>query len=156
MTKTCCFTGHRALPAENGPEYAALLDALSKAVDDAVSEGCSRFVVGGAKGFDLLAGKWILARKKTEPAITLSVYVPFRGQDAGYAPDERAAYRALLEGADEVVVLSETYYPGCMRARNARMVADADLCIAYVRKKPSGSAQTMRMAESAGLTVLRI
>ena len=39
MTKTCCFTGHRALPAENGPEYAALLDALSKAVDDAVSEG---------------------------------------------------------------------------------------------------------------------
>ena len=153
---TCCFTGHRELPDADSPAYKTLLSALEAAVDDAIREGCDRFVVGGAKGFDLLAGEWILARKKTDPAITLSVYVPFRGQDAGYAPDERAAYRALLEGADEVVVLSETYYPGCMRARNARMVADADLCIAYVRKKPSGSAQTMRMAESAGLTVLRI
>ena len=154
--KTCCFTGHRELPKPGGDAYAALLDSLSKAVDDAVSAGCGRFIVGGAKGFDLLAGKWILARKKIDPSLTLSVYVPYRGQDGGYAPDERSRYRALLGAADEVLILSETYFPGCMRARNARMVADADLCIAYVRKKPSGSAQTLRMAEASDLTVLRI
>ncbi|MBR0507754.1 MAG: DUF1273 family protein [Clostridia bacterium] len=154
--KTCCFTGHRDLPKPGGDAYDALLDSLSKAVDDAVSEGCRRFIVGGAKGFDLLAGEWILARKKVDPSLTLSVYVPYREQDGGYSPDERKRYRALLDGADEVVILSETYFPGCMRARNARMVADADLCIAYVRKNPSGSAQTLRMAETADLTVLRI
>ena len=59
-------------------------------------------------------------------------------------------------GADEVLVLSEAYYPGCMRERNARMVSDSQFCIAYVRKKPSGSAQTMQMAEAKGLTVLRL
>jgi uncharacterized phage-like protein YoqJ len=154
--KTCCFTCHRELPKAGGDAYAALLDSLSKAVDDAVAEGCRRFIVGGAKGFDLIAGEWVLARKKVDPAVSLSVYVPFRGQDCSYSPDERRRYRALLDAADEVVVLSETYFPGCMRARNARMIADADLCIAYVRKKPSGSAQTLRMAETADLTVLRI
>lgn len=154
--KACCFTGHRELPASGGSDYEALLAALSKAVDDAVSEGCTRFLVGGAKGFDLLAGEWILARKKVDPSLVLSVYVPFRGQDRGFSASDRARYRAMIEQADDVVVLSETYYPGCMRARNARMVADADLCIAYVRKQPSGSAQTLRMAEAGGLTVLRI
>jgi Protein of unknown function (DUF1273). len=53
--KTCCFTGHRELPKEDSPEYAVLLSALENAVRDAVREGCSRFLVGGAKGFDLLA-----------------------------------------------------------------------------------------------------
>jgi hypothetical protein len=43
-----------------------------------------------------------------------------------------------------------------MRERNARMVEDSRFCIAYVRKKPSGSAQTMQMAEAKGLTVLRL
>ena len=154
--KTCCFTGHRDLPNPGSEAYDALLDALSKAVDDAVSDGCGRFIVGGAKGFDLLAGEWILARKAVDPSLTLSVYVPFRGQDGAFTADERRRYRSLLDRADEVVILSASYYPGCMRARNARMIADADLCIAYVRKQPSGSAQTMRMAESAGLTVFRI
>ena len=66
------------------------------------------------------------------------------------------AYRALLAAADETLVLSETYHRGCMHARNARMVADADLCIAYVRRRPSGSAETTRMAETKGIPVFRL
>lgn len=154
--KTCCFTGHRELPKEDSPEYAVLLSALENAVRDAVREGCSRFLVGGAKGFDLLAGEWILSLKKVDPTVSLSVYVPHRGQANAYSPNDRRRYRALLEGADEVLILSEPYYPGCMRERNARMVNDSAFCIAYVRIKHSGSAQTMQMAEKKGLTVLRL
>ena len=153
---TCCFTGHRDLPASDSPDYAALLAALEAAVCDAAKEGCRRFLVGGAKGFDLLAGEWILARKKLDPSFTLSVYMPHRGQEHAYTPADRQRYRRLLNEADEVLCLSETYYPGCMRERNARMVNDSQYCIAYVRKRPSGSAQTMQMAEAKGLTVLRI
>ena len=153
---TCCFTGHRELPDAQSAEYAALVSSLEAAVNDAVKEGCRRFLVGGAKGFDLLAGEWILAKKKVDPSISLAVYVPHRGQERAYAPSDLQRYRALLNGADEVLYLSETYHPGCMRERNARMVNDAEVCIAYVRKRPSGSAQTLKMAEAKGILTLRI
>ena len=153
---TCCFTGHRNRPAADSEAYAKLLAALEAAVDDAIRMGCRHFIVGGAKGFDLLAGEWILARKKVDPSVTLSVYVPYRGQTNAYSPADMLRYQRLLNAADEVLYLSETYRPGCMRERNARMVNDSEFCIAYVRRSRSGSAQTMKMAEAKGLTVLRI
>ena len=156
MLKSCCFTGHRDIPAAGTEERAALLLKLEAAVSDALKDGCRRFIVGGATGFDLLAGEWILTLKKVDPSIALSVYVPHRSQSLHYLSADQKRYRALLNGADEVLVLSETYHSGCMRERNARMVSDAQVCIAYVRRKPSGSAQTMRMAEAKGLPVLRI
>ena len=155
MLKTCCFTGHRDLPAD-ADERASLLLKLEAAVSDALKDNCRRFIVGGAKGFDLLAGKWIMTLKKVDPSIALSVYVPHRNQSLHYTAADQARYRALLDAADEVLILSEAYRPGCMRERNARMVSDSELCIAYVRRSPSGSAQTMHMAEAKGLTVLRI
>ncbi len=156
MLRSCCFTGHRDLPPAGSDERASLLLKLEAAVSDAVKDGCRRFIVGGAKGFDLLAAEWILTLKKVDPSIVLSVYVPHRGQEDHYPAADRRRYRALLDGADEVLVLSDGYHSGCMRERNARMVADAAVCIAYVRRSPSGSAQTMHMAEAKGLTVLRI
>ncbi|MBQ1821346.1 MAG: DUF1273 family protein [Clostridia bacterium] len=156
MDLTCCFTGHRDLPKADSAEYAALMLALERAVSDAVRAGCRRFLVGGAKGFDLLAGEWILALKKVDPSISLLVYIPYRAQASAFPPADRARYQTLLSEADEALCLSETYHPGCLRERNARMVQDADYCIAYVRRSRSGSGQTMQMAEAKGLTVLRI
>ncbi len=153
---TCCFTGHRDLPQEGSPEYGSLLLKLEAAVRDAVSMGARRFAVGGAEGFDLLAGEWILTLKRVDPRISLAVYIPCRTQASRFSERNRARYDALLAGADETLLLSDDYHPGCMRERNARMVADADLCIAYVRKNNSGSAQTMKMAERKGIPVFRL
>ncbi len=153
---TCCFTGHRELPTAGSEAYNALLASLEAAVNDARREGCTRFLIGGAKGFDLLAGEWILACKAVDPSISLAVYVPCSGQANAYSQTDAKRYRAILTAADETVVLHETYRRGCMRERNAKMVQDADLCIAYVRRRPSGSAQTMQMAEKKGIPVFRL
>ena len=153
MSRTCCFTGHRDLPDRASDAYFALLSALQAAVSDAVKDGCTRFIIGGAKGFDLLAGEWILALKKVDPSMTLSVYIPYRGQANSFSQQDAKRYRAIVDAADETVVISETYHRGCMRERNMRMVRDADLCIAYVRRRPSGSAQTLCMAEAKGIPV---
>lgn len=153
MTRTCCFTGHRELPEPDSEAYRALVSALEAAVSDALHEGCRRFIIGGAKGFDLLAGEWILALKKVDPSVTLSVYIPYRGQANSFSEQDAKRYRSIRNAADETVLISETYHRGCMRERNAKMVKDADLCIAYVRKRPSGSAQTMRMAQDKGIPV---
>lgn len=153
MMRTCCFTGHRELPGQDTDAYRALTAALEAAVSDALREGCRRFIVGGAKGFDLLAGEWILALKKVDPSVSLSVYIPYRGQPNAFSQHDAKRYAALLDGADDTLLIGEAYRPGCMRERNARMVQDADLCIAYVRKRPSGSEQTMRMAQKKGIPV---
>ena len=156
MSKTCCFTGHRELPPYGSAEYGALVNALESAVNDAVAEGCTRFIVGGAEGFDLLAGEWILALKQVLPDISLAVFIPHRGQARAFSPADKRRYRTVLDHADETVCLSETYHAGCMRERNAKMVQEADLCIAYVRKRSSGSASTMKMAEAKGIPVFRL
>ena len=156
MGKTCCFTGHRALPPIDSEAYGALLHALEAAVNDALAFGCTRFLIGGAVGFDLLAGEWILALKKVLPDVTLAVYIPYAGQANGFSPADTRRYRNLLAQADETLCLSETYFKGCMRVRNERMVQDADLCIAYVRKRNSGSGQTMHCAEAKGIPVFRL
>ena len=156
MSKTCCFTGHRDLPPMGSDAYGALLNALEAAVNDAVAFGCTRFVIGGAKGFDLLAGEWILALKKVLPEVTLVVCVPHSGQARNYSPSDARRYRAVLSGADEVQCLCEAYHKGCMQERNAHMIQEADLCIAYVRKRQSGSGQTMKLAEAKGIPVFRL
>ena len=156
MIRTCCFTGHRELPPYGSDAYGALVNALEAAVNDAAAEGCTRFIIGGAAGFDLLAGEWILALQKVDPRITLAVYVPHRRQAYKYTEADQRRYRTILAAADETLCLSESYYPGCMRARNARMIQDADLCIAYVRRRNSGSAETMKMAEAKGIPVFRL
>jgi hypothetical protein len=84
------------------------------------------------------------------------VSVPCSGQANAYSQADAKRYRAILAAADETLVLHETYRRGCMRERNAKMVQDADLCIAYVRRRPSGSAQTMQMAEKKGIPVFRL
>ena len=156
MGKTCCFTGHRELPPIGSDEYGKLINALEAAVNDALAFGCTRFVIGGARGFDLLAGEWILALKKVVPAVTLSVYVPHAGQANGFPPGDARRYRTVLKEADEMLCLSEIYHRGCMQERNERMVHDSDLCIAYVRKRVSGSGQTMKLAEAKGIPVFRL
>ena len=156
MSKTCCLTGHRELPPLGSDAYDALLNALEAAVNDAVGMGCTRFLIGGAKGFDLLAGEWILALKKVDPSVALAVYIPHSGQARNFSPADARRYRTVVANADEALCLSEHYYPGCMQARNARMIQDADLCIAYVRKRDSGAGQTMKLAEAKGIPVFRL
>ena len=49
MSKTCCVTGHRDLPAGRLPEITA---ALSAEIDRAIAEGFDSFFSGFAEGVD--------------------------------------------------------------------------------------------------------
>ena len=45
--------------------------------------------------------------------------------------------------ADEKIVLSETYYKGCMLVRDKYMAERADIMIAYCKKEKGGTAFTV-------------
>lgn len=156
MSKICCFTGHRNLPAPDSEEMIALRDDLRLAMLDALNTGHTRFIAGGATGFDMLASEMVLLLKKELPYLSLTIYVPHPKQDASFSEADKYRYRFITEQADKVYLLNDHYYVGCMRDRNEQMVERSDLCIAYVRKSRSGAAQTMRMAEAKGIPVIRI
>lgn len=153
MSKTCLFTGHRVIPQEI---RARLSRVLVETVEALYAADYRTFCAGGALGFDRMAADTVLALKQRYPDIRLLLMIPCRDQADHWSQAERAAYERQLREADEVRVLAEQYYDGCMRERNRQMVEAADCCIAYVTSPHSGAAQTVHMAEAHGLYVLNL
>ena len=82
------------------------------------------------------------------------VIVPFEGQDIYFSPASKVRYRRILDQADEVVVLSATYFQHCYLRRNAYMVIHASRLIAYYDGVGTGGTSfTVRLAESKQIPV---
>lgn len=153
QVKVCMFTGHRVIPKEN---YKDLWEGLKKEISDLYIEGVRDFITGGALGFDTLSALTVLALRDIRPDVKLHLYLPCRDQDKGWNSRNKEIFSHIKERADEVIYVSEMYVPGCMHARNRRMVDDADVCIAYLTRNSGGTAFTVNYAESRGLKVIRL
>ena len=112
------------------------------------------FKTGGAVGFDTLAAEVVLQLREHLPELALMVIVPFEGQDIYFSPASKVRYRRILDQADEVVVLSATYFQHCYLRRNAYMVNHASRLIAYYDGVGTGGTSfTVRLAESKQIPV---
>ena len=149
--KTCCFTGHRQIPTE---KLSPTVRAMDAAIRSLYAEGYRHFITGGALGFDTYAARAVLILKREHPDVTLSLFLPCRDQADAWDARDRAEYERIKEEADEVLVLADRYFDGCMQKRNQAMVDASSAVIAYVTRPRSGAGQTVRMAEKAGLTVI--
>ena len=72
---TCCFTGHRIIPAE---EYDLISAKLEATMVQLIHRGYQFFGAGGALGFDTLAAMSVLKLKKDYPHIKLILVLPCR------------------------------------------------------------------------------
>ena len=151
--KTCAFTGHRAIPKD---ETEPLRRRLAETVERLYREGYRVFLAGGALGFDRMAADAVLSLRKKYPEIRLHLVLPCGDQERLWRFSERLAYHKQVKQADEVTVLAERYYDGCMQARNARLIDGADYLVAYVTRTRSGAAQTLRMAERKGIGITNL
>ena len=61
-----------------------------------------------------------------------------------FSEEDKERYARILKKADEVVLLSDHYYNGCMQNRDRYMVDRADALIAYCRKEEGGAAYTVK------------
>ena len=147
----CSFTGHRGIPSDRG-----FVLALAARILWAYEQGCRNFYNGGAMGFDLLAAEQVLRLRSVHPEVRLYMILPLKGQEAKYSPEDTERYRRVLAAADGVEYTAERYYDGVMRERNARLSELGDICIAYVTRDRSGSAQTARMCQRQGKPVYNI
>ena len=150
----CCFTGHRRIPDGVLPR---VMSALRREVLHLVrEEGVTRFLSGGALGFDTLAAEVVLEVIADHPHVSLVIVRPCADQTRGWNASDAARHEAILARASEVVTLAPAYRPGCMQARNRYLVEHSGRCLCYLTERSGGTAYTVRYAASRGLPIVNL
>ena len=153
--KSCFFTGHRILEKK---EAQLMKSLLREEILNRINDGVTRFIAGGAIGFDTLAAEQVIDIRQDYNDIKLILYIPCRNHSARWKNADRQRFYEISESADEVRYITDANYtPGCMRKRNMAMVEDADCGIVYLgNRRNSGSAQTVKLAREKGIPFVNI
>lgn len=149
---TCCFIGHRKLPADTLPAIRQHTDFI---IDRLVSQGITHFLSGGALGFDQMAAELVIAKRAAGAPLKLTFALTCPDQDKHWSPIQQLQFRGLLEQADHFFYLADTFFEGYLKC-GAYLVYHSAYCICYLTKKRSGTAQTVNMAKENKLTIINI
>lgn len=123
----------------------------------AYADGFRCFYCGMAMGFDLLAAEAALSLQSELRDLQVIAVVPFRGQSDRWSKEAQAKYDAILRIVDDVVVLSERYFNGCLLKRNDYMVNHSSRLIAYHDGTDKGCTfYTVKKAGQNGLKVVNL
>lgn len=150
-SKTCCFTGHRAMSEQEKQVTAVRLRQVIAAL---VKEGVVYYGAGGALGFDTLAAQTVLEMKKEYPHLRLILVLPCEDQTRNWRREDIEIYEDIKTRCDKVVYISHRYTPDCMYKRNRHLVDRSGTCICYLTRESGGTAYTVRYARKKGLHVI--
>ncbi|MBQ3234936.1 MAG: DUF1273 family protein [Clostridia bacterium] len=143
---TCCFTGHRVLKRDFNEQR------LSEIIDKLIENGYKTFLVGMAIGFDLKAFEVLLTKRSKN--IDIIACVPCKEQDKFFNLKQKEQYKNAIDNADKVVCLSEEYYDGCMQKRNAYMVDNSSIVVAYMYANIGGTKNAVNYAKKKGKNII--
>lgn len=150
--QTCCFTGHRKIPAE---EVGALTARLEGMISSLYKRGIRRFEIGGALGFDTLAAQSVL-RLREKYHIELALILPCLSQTRNWRPEDIMEYERIKTRADQVLYTSQHYFRGCMHKRNRYLVDTSSICVCYLTRDSGGTAYTVHYAQARGLEIINL
>ena len=150
---TACFTGHRSLSRALLPD---IRSRVASAISQAYENGYRTFLCGGARGFDTLAALEVLKFRNSHPDIRLIIAVPCSSQADRWTAEDRKVWQSVCDKADDVNILSDSYYNGCMQARNRYMVDASSLCLCYLVRFEGGTWSTVRYALHRGLLLMNL
>ena len=145
--KSCSFSGHRILPKNFN------VAELKKAVDNAINDGFSYFLVGMAIGFDTICFKELLDFREKKD-IKIIACVPCRDQSEKFNRAQKKEYFELLKNADDIIYLADSYYEGCMQKRNEFMVDNSSRLICALFSTHGGTYSTVKYAAEKGLQIV--
>ncbi len=152
--KVCCFTGHRNI---GKTKLDRVTGFVNEAILDAINSGVTEFITGGAVGFDTIAAEQVLFMREDYRDIRLNLYIPCKNHTVRWTEENRKRFERILSLSDSVkYVSSDSYREGCMQKRNAAMIADSDMCIAYMNNPYSGTGQTLKLAEEKDIKIVNI
>lgn len=87
-------------------------------------------------GFDMLAAEVALALQSELSGLQVIAVVPYRGQAERWNDAMKARYDTILRNSDDVIILSEYYYHGCLLRRNDYMVFTVRLLLPGMTASP--------------------
>lgn len=147
---TCCFTGHREIPANQRKALQAILEDRLRYL---IACGYSRFCCGAARGFDTLAAQTVWSLKQEFPDITLRLFLPYQGSTLQWSEKRMKEWRFILPDS-EYAPAPDHYFQGCFHQRNRAMVDESSCCITYLTKKRGGTQYTVQYARKQGIEVI--
>lgn len=153
MQRSCCFTGHRSASAASGEVKERLLCEIETLINE---KGVVNFYAGGALGFDTLAALCVLQLKGKYPFIKLVLALPCKNQHGKWSAKDKAQYESILEKADRVHYVCESYNENCMFYRNDYMVVNSLYCICFLRRLSGGTYYTVSKAKALGRELIML
>lgn len=167
MSKTACFTGRRPkdLYGYNHDAYIPMVEAIKRELRILIAQGYTKFITGGAQGFDQLAF-WAVNSLKQKEGYNIQniVYVPFEGQEMQWKETglfSQKEYNLMLKLADGIKTLrvidrtNKYEVTKALYSRNHDMVDDSDLVFglfpdySWLNKEvKSGTAECLRYAHN--------
>ena len=157
--KTVGVTGLRPqkLPwgtGEDNPQCQALKDTMGRALNKFYHQGYRRFATGMALGPDIWFAEEVLFLPDPKE---LYCFIPYRGQENGWNPEDQDRYRDILHEADKVIVAGSGYTPNIMFERNKMMVDASDMIIAvWDSETTGGTYSTIRYARQNNKPILQL
>ena len=151
---TCCITGHRNTRKD---EEGMIRAKIREQILLLLQQGISTFMVGGAVGFDMLAGEVLLdLREKEGKELRLVSVLPYLAWREKWIEEDKDREDRILEKSDEILVSANEYSRHSYLDRDRRMVDSSAVCIAYCARKTGGTAYTVRYALKNGLQVINL
>ena len=150
----CCFTGHR--PEKLTMPEAEVKAALEAQIRVAIGHGFQTFISGMSRGVDIWAAEIVLWLRNEGRKIRLVCAVPYPDFEARWGAAWQTQYRCILDEADWIEYICPTYSPNCFQSRNEWMVNHAARMIAVYNGTGGGTRNTLKYAESQGLSIIKI
>lgn len=147
----CCFTGHRPQKLTRTEEE--IIAELEEEIESAIRSGYTTFITGMAYGVDIWAGEIVVRLRQDDPRIRLIASVPFPGFESRWSREWKQRYQALLDKADLVCFVCNSYRPSAFQKRNEWMVNHASRVIAVFSGAPSGTKNTIEYAKKEGVSL---
>lgn len=152
--KICCFTGHR-LEKMTYSEI-EVKRKLEQAIDAAIRDGYTTFIVGMCRGVDLWAGEIVIRKKNKNPGLHLVAAIPHPGFEKRWHKADQILYHFVLDNADTVRMISTEYSRACYQKRNEWMCDRAARLISAYAGISGGTRNTVNYAKSNGLDIINI
>lgn len=150
---SCCFTGHRNLPKRLESQLRAM---LREEILRLAENGVTRFLAGGALGFDTLAAQEVLRLREENVPLKLLLVLPCPEQAEKWPVSAQQEYEAIRKAADQVVYVSESYVKGCMFLRNRKLVEESMVCICWLTHQRGGTLYTVNYAKKQNRKIINL
>lgn len=150
---TCCFTGHRDLPATKEEE---IWMRTYVCIKELLEQGVKYFGLGGAIGFDTLIAERMLKVRCFYPQIKIILVLPFKGYQRNWTDAQKERAAEIERKADKIVYCCDKPSRAAFLIRDRHMVEESAYCIAYCIRDTGGTAYTLRYAKKQGLKIWNI